>query len=135
MRQPERACVSPPRSYGEAVGTIPRLRRAPPPAAPRKEAGRGEPQERERGNPSRVAVGLEHREIERFLGAAAGPEDELERLIMFLARRERRVDDRAALQIAGLRAASEAMGVAEHDDVLLAPEIEMAQPQLLVDHL
>src|SRR5277367_335104 len=85
--------------------------------------------------PSRVAVGLEHRELERFLGAAAGPEDELESLIMFLARRERRVDDRAALQIAGLRAAGKAMGVAEHDDVLLAPEIEMAEPQLLVDHL
>jgi len=54
---------------------------------------------------SGVALGLEHRQVHRLAGAAAGPEDELERLEVVLAGAERGVDDGAALRVARLGAA------------------------------
>ena len=69
------------------------------------------------------------------LGRAIRPQDELERLEIGLAGVDGRLDHRAALRVARSRPAGEAQGVAKHHDILLAPQVEMAKPQLFVDEL
>src|SRR5215813_4147422 len=62
----------------------------------------------------RLAGGLEQDRFERLGGALAGPDDELECLIVAFAGVERRAERRLALQARGRDAAGEQEGVAEH---------------------
>ncbi len=66
-------------------------------------------------------------------GILAGPDHELEGLIIFLAGLDRDLDQRLALVRARRRAACEHKGVAEHNGVLARPEIEMPHPHLRID--
>src|SRR4029077_1362635 len=91
---------------------------------------RGAPQLR---LPSRLAAGFEHARFQRFAGVLAGPKHELERLVMALASTERDAEQSLALRICGLDAAREHQRVAEHDDAVLEPDVEMSDPKLLVD--
>src|SRR5574337_1814687 len=86
-------------------------------------------------NRSGRTLGLEGGEGDRLLRLAIGPHHELKRLVEGLAGGDRRSDHRAALRVARRRPASQTQRVAEHDEVLSAPQVEMADPQLLVDEL
>ena len=71
--------------------------------------------------------------VQRLAGRLAGPEHELERLIIPLAGVDRRLEQHLALTVGRLRAPGEQERVAEHHYILGAPQIEMPDPQLLVD--
>src|SRR5579862_6377062 len=83
--------------------------------------------------PSRLSRGLEHDRIERLAGFPAGPHHELEGLVVTFAGIERDAEDRLALGVGRGNAGGEHDGVAEHDDTVIQPRIEMADPELLVD--
>ncbi|CAH1663875.1 hypothetical protein CHELA40_15479 [Chelatococcus asaccharovorans] len=82
---------------------------------------------------SGLAFRLEQDVVEGLPGALARPHDELERLIIAFARLGRRAQQHLALAVVGLRATGEQQRMAEHDHVLARPEIEMPDPELLVD--
>src|SRR4051812_10713495 len=82
---------------------------------------------------SSLALRLEQHGVERLAGGFAGPEDELERLVVAFAGVGGGFEQHLALAVRRLRAAGQEQGVAEHDDVLALPEIEVADPKLLVD--
>ena len=82
---------------------------------------------------SGFARGLEHRRVERLARAFPRPDHKLEGGEMPLAGVERGAEQRLALLAGGLDAARQYQRVAEHDDAFLHPQIEMADPHLLVD--
>src|SRR3984957_7513423 len=95
-------------------------------AAATARAGRAEPD-------SRLSRRLEHDGIERPAGALARPHHELEGLVVAFAGIERDAEHRLALRVGCGDAGGEHDGVAEHDDAVFEPGIEMADPELLVD--
>ena len=66
-------------------------------------------------------------------GGLAGPDHELEGREIALAGIERGDEQRLALPAGGLDAAGQHQRVAEHHHAFLGPQVEMADPQLLVD--
>src|SRR6185503_18444030 len=86
-------------------------------------------------SPSRsgLADRLEDRGGQRVGGGLAGPHDVLKGGIKALAFADRDFDQ--VVELLGLEAfgAPQRDGVPEHWQALLAPEIEVAEPQLLVD--
>ena len=66
-------------------------------------------------------------------GRLAGPDDELKGLIIALAGFDRRGEHRFELRGAGLDPFGQKQGVPIHDDALGLPEVEVADPELLVD--
>src|SRR5947209_9386939 len=74
---------------------------------------------------SRLAGRLEHDGVHRLARRLAGPHHELERLVIALAGVDRGVEQHLALPSGGLDAAGEEQGVAEHDDAILVPQVEM----------
>src|SRR4029079_11680116 len=80
-----------------------------------------------------LARRLEHRRVERLAGGLAGPDHELERWEIALAAFERARQQRLALLARGLAPAGENQLMAEHHHAVLGPQVEMADPQLLVD--
>src|SRR3984957_3978444 len=82
---------------------------------------------------SRLARGLEHGRVEGVGGAFSRPDHELERLEVALARFQRGSQRRLALRARGRDAAGEQQRVAEHDQPVLEPQVEMPDPELLVD--
>src|SRR5690606_23060669 len=81
---------------------------------------------------SGLAFGLEHRRDESLAAILAGPDDELEGLIVALAGLERGAQQRLALTLGG-DGAVEHEALAEHDQAFASPDVEMAEPALLVD--
>src|SRR6185503_6088776 len=82
------------------------------------------------------ALGLDQRRGDRFLRGLVRPEHELEDRIEALALLDRGLDQGLGLlqaQRAALLAALEQGGVAEEDEAGGRPELEMAEPELLVD--
>ncbi len=55
-------------------------------------------------DPSRLALGFEHRAVKRFPGGLAGPEDELEGLKIAVAGRDRHLENGLALAPVRIRA-------------------------------
>src|SRR5687767_10699839 len=81
---------------------------------------------------SGLALGLEHRRGERLAAFPAGPDYKLEGLIVALARLERGAQQRFTLCGRG-NGAIQHEALAEHDEALLRPQIEVPEPELLVD--
>src|SRR5260221_11949997 len=82
---------------------------------------------------SRLSRGLEHDGIQRLAGALAGPHHELEGLVVAFAGIERDAEHRLALAIGRSDAGGEHDGMAEHDDTVIEPSVEMPDPELLID--
>src|SRR6266851_4385328 len=82
----------------------------------------------------RLPLRLEHRGVERLARGLAGPDHELEGREVALAGVERGSEQRLALPARGFDAAGQHQRVAVHDQAVLDPEIEMPDPQLLIDH-
>src|SRR5882757_624608 len=80
-----------------------------------------------------LACGLEHGRFERLARRFAGPDHELERRIITLARFERCCQQRLALPSGSLDASGQHERMPEHHQSVLAPEIKMPDPHLLVD--
>src|SRR5262245_40866722 len=81
---------------------------------------------------SGLAGGLEHRRVERFARALAGPDDILEGREVALAGVERGAEQSLALGIGGIDAARQHQRMSEHDNAVLWPQVEMPDPHLLV---
>src|SRR5262249_24362948 len=81
----------------------------------------------------RLPRGLEHGRVERLAGALAGPYHELEGLVVTFAGIERDTEHRLALRVGCGDTGGEHDGVAKHDDTVIEPGVEMADPELLVD--
>src|SRR6185503_15539284 len=94
----------------------------PPRPSPRRE-GRGW---------SSPAFGFEHGGGQSLAAVLAGPDDELEGLVVALARLEGGLEQSLALVGGGERPV-EHQALAEHDQPFLRPHIEVAEPELLVD--
>src|SRR5262249_10081202 len=90
---------------------------------------------------SGLAGRLEHDGVDRLAGGLAGPQHELERLVVAFARLERGAERGLALRPRRPDAAGEQQGVAVHDQTVVEPQVEVADPELLVhagdqlDHL
>src|SRR5581483_760914 len=82
---------------------------------------------------SRLAGGLEHGRAERLARWLARPDHELEAGKIALAGFQRGLQQGLALRAGGRHAAAQHQGVAIHNDSVLRPKIEMADPELLVD--
>src|SRR5262245_52510183 len=82
---------------------------------------------------SRLARGLEHGGIERRAGLLARPDHELKCREIALAGLERRGQQRLALLTRRLESAGEHQRVTEHHHAIVGPEIEMTDPELLID--
>ena len=84
---------------------------------------------------SGLALGLDQGGGDRFLGGLVGPEDELEDGVEALAFLDRGLDQGLRLLQAQGRSlvALEQSGVTEQDQARGRPELEMAEPELLVD--
>src|SRR5437588_9974993 len=82
---------------------------------------------------SGLAGGVEHGGIHGFARGRAGPDHELECLEVALTGVERRVEQRLALFARGFDAARQHQRIAEHHQTLARPQVEMADPQLLID--
>src|SRR5436305_8462683 len=80
----------------------------------------------------RLAGSLEHCGVERLARAFAGPDHELECLEIALRGVERGIEQRFALAPRNLDAAGEQQRMAEHDDAILGPHVEVTDPKLLV---
>src|ERR1043166_4267219 len=85
------------------------------------------------GTTLRLARGLEHRGVERLARVFAGPDHELKGLEIALAGLERCIEQRLALPAGALAPPRERHRRAEHDDAVVGPHVEMADPELLVD--
>src|SRR5262252_7572076 len=81
---------------------------------------------------SRLSGGLEHHGFQRLAGALAGPQHELEGLVVTLTGIERNAEQSLALSIRRHDAAGQHQRVTEHDDGVLDPDVKMSDPQLLV---
>src|SRR6266436_861114 len=81
-----------------------------------------------------LSLGLEHGGIERLARRLTGPDYELKGGKITLAGVERSAEQALALATGGLHPAGEHEGVTVHDETVRKPEIEMADPQLLIDH-
>src|SRR5215216_8123147 len=81
----------------------------------------------------RFARCFEHGGVHRLARARARPHDELEGLVVAFASIDGGVEQHFALTAGGLDAAGEHECVAKHDHAVLAPQVEMAEPELLVD--
>src|SRR5690242_18765249 len=81
---------------------------------------------------SRLAGGLKHCSVERLAGALAGPEHELERLIVAFAGFERSGEQGFALRPRWGDATCQNQRVAVHRKTVLEPEIKMPDPKLFV---
>src|SRR5262245_27927065 len=80
---------------------------------------------------SGFAGGLEQGGAARLARAGAGPQDELDRLVVALAGVDGGVARNLALPPRGFDSARQDEGMAEHHHAVLAPPVEMAEPQLL----
>src|SRR5690606_3593414 len=79
-----------------------------------------------------LTLGVEHRGDQGLSTFLSGPDDELEGLIVPLARLQRRLQQGLYLRRRCQRPV-EHEAMAEHDQSFLGPKIEMAEPKLLVD--
>src|SRR5438105_6827681 len=81
----------------------------------------------------RLAVGLEHHRVDRLARRLAGPDHELECRVMAFAGVGGGRQHRLALLGGCGRPAGEDQRLAEHHQARLEPEVEMPDPELLVD--
>src|SRR5579871_6339560 len=86
-----------------------------------------------RGDESSFPVGVEHRGRHGFGRRLAGPHHELERRKIALAGGERFRQHALTLRRGGGHAARQHKRLTVHDHASVGPEIEMADPELLVD--
>src|SRR5262245_13621983 len=86
-----------------------------------------------RSAPSGFARGLEQGGVDRLAGAGARPYHELEGLVVAFAGVDGGIQQHLALPPRRLDATCQDERVAEHHHAVLAPPVEMAEPQLLVD--
>src|SRR6266540_6298863 len=82
----------------------------------------------------RLAGGLEHGGFERFAGALARPDDELERRVIALAGIKGVRQQHLALPPRGFDAARKHERMTKHHEPIVGPEIEVPDPHLGVDH-
>ncbi len=80
------------------------------------------------GRRSRLARGLEHGGIHRFARGLAGPDHELKCREVTLAGIERGAEHRLALPVRRGDPAGKNQRMAEHDDAVLRPDVEMSDP-------
>src|SRR6266481_1265673 len=89
--------------------------------------------ETKRRSASRLSGGFEHHRFERLARALAGPQHELEGLVVALAGVERDAEQSFALGVCRRDAAGEHERMTEHDEAVIDPDVEMSDPKLLVD--
>src|SRR5437879_6535098 len=82
---------------------------------------------------SRLPDRIDHRRGDRLVRRLAAPHDQLERRVEALALAERDVDEILDLLDAGAERSAQQHGMAESRRIVVRGEIEMAEPQLLVD--
>src|SRR5215470_5117712 len=82
---------------------------------------------------SRLSAGFEHDRFKCLARALAGPQHELEGLVVTLAGVKRHAEQSLALGVRRRDAAGEHQRMAEHDDAVFEPDVEMSDPKLLVD--
>src|SRR5262249_6086589 len=85
-------------------------------------------------NRSGLSGDFEHPRVERFTSGFSRPNDELEGRNVALTGAERVRQEGLALLAGNLNAASKNQSMPVHHQAILIPEVEMSDPQLLVDH-
>src|SRR6516164_4785377 len=88
---------------------------------------------RANGATLRLAVRLEHGRVERGARRLSRPDHELKSRKIALAGVERSIEQRLALATGGFDTTGEHQGVPVHEQTVLDPMVEMANPQLLID--
>src|SRR5215218_8074053 len=80
-----------------------------------------------------LALCFEQDRVESLAGGLTGPDHELERLEISLAGFDRDPQHGFALSVGRISSARQQQGMAEHHHVFRAPQVEMPDPELLVD--
>jgi Seven Residue Repeat len=81
----------------------------------------------------RLSGGLEHNGVHRLACRFSRPDHELKSRVIALASIERTAERRLALPVRHRNAADQQHGMAKHHHSALRPNLEMADPQLLID--
>src|SRR5579885_766628 len=130
---PAKAGAGPAGSTTVKRSALPRSSQPSRSARPSCRSRRGAPRRRSPRRRSRFADRIDHRGGHRLLGVLAAPEDELKGGVEALALIEGDVDQILDLLDAGAKRAAQQHGVAKGRGVVVGGEIEMAEPELLVD--